>query len=183
MKNKTWENGFTLLEMMIVVAVLAIIAGIGAPLLLKALPGMNLKSAARDIFSVMMQAKSQALQRGVNVTLLFTPAGQSYILFLDNGAGGGTANDCIVNGTEPVIQTTTFLPNWVSFDPTNVNAGPTGVSFTRSALIFNSQGIPIDAITGSPTGGVVGLRAVNSKGVTTEQRSITVTLAGGIKMQ
>ena len=182
--KKTCSKGFSLVEMMVVVAILVIIAGIATPILLNDLPEMNLKSAARDIFSAMMRAKAEALRRGGYVTLLFNPGGNSYVLFYDNGDGGGIAHNGIIDGAEAVILTNTPLPKWVSFDPAAADTGGTGVSFLNNALIFSPQGIPVDTSGAAFAGGqTVGLRAVDRSGAVKQQRTITVSVAGGIKMQ
>ena len=59
----TNKKGFTLVEVMVVVAILGIIAAIGTTGVIRSLPTMRLKSAARDIFSASMQAKAEALQK------------------------------------------------------------------------------------------------------------------------
>ena len=191
MKNRIGQSGFTLVELMIVVAVLGILAAIGTTLLLNYLPNMRLKSASRDVFSILMQAKVEALRRGANVTVLFNPPLapyapadariplESYVMFLDNGAGGGVANDEIVNGTEIILQTATALPVRVTFDPA---ISGTGLSFAHNAVVFTPRGIPINAFNGGLGSGTIGLRTVDALGNTVRQRTITVSSAGRISM-
>lgn len=192
MKNKTEQRGFTLVELMIVISILGIIGAIGSTSLLNFLPTMRLKSAARDVFSTMMRAKVEAIRRGENVTIRFnppltpyTPADariplNSYLMFIDNGAGGGVANDEIINGTEPILVAATVLPDRVTFDP--AVAGD-GVSFFADAMVFSSRGIPVRAGGGFALGaGTVGLRSIDSLGNTMRQRTVVASTAGRINM-
>jgi prepilin-type N-terminal cleavage/methylation domain-containing protein len=187
MRNKTKQKGFTLVELMVVMVILAILGGIVMPELLNALPNMRLRSAARDIYSAMMQAKVEAIRRGENTTLLFDPVGNTYTMFIDNGDGaGGAANDEVINGTELVLVAATPLPNRVTFDPngvTDLGVAFANTTFANNAMVFTSRGIPASAANNPPSGlggGTVGLRATDSNGNTQRQRNITASTAGRI---
>jgi len=185
MQNKKCQFGFTLVEIIIVVAIVAIVAAIALPLLLNHLPNMRVTGAARDVYSIMMQAKGESLQRGENVTIFFDSPNNSYTMFLDNGAGGGVTGNIIRDGGEVTLVTTTFLPDKVSYDPTI--GGGDGVTLAGNALVFTPRGIPVSAL--SPPGsftlgfGTVGLRAVNSAGVTVRQQAVVMSSAGRLRIQ
>ena len=183
MRTKTGQQrGFTLVEMMIVVSILGILAAIGTSLLLNFLPNMRLRSATRDIYSLMMQAKTEAIRRGENVTLLCNAPGDSHIMFLDRqpppAAAAATDNNNVVDPGETVLLSTTVLPPRVTFDPAVVGADGVadGVNFTNNTAIFSMRGIPIGT-------GTIGLRATDSLGNTIRQRSIVVSIAGRINIQ
>ena len=61
--------GFTLVEAMVVVAVLAILAGLAAPALTGMVVSQQLKNAGFDLSSSLKLARSEALTRNVNVTI------------------------------------------------------------------------------------------------------------------
>lgn len=170
---------------MIVVAIIGILGGIATPLLLNYLPNMRLRSAARDIYSVMMQAKTEAIRRGENVTVLFTSPGGTYTMFLDRQSPPAaipppTDENEVVDVGETVLLTATPLPDRVTYDP--AIGGGDGVTFGNNALIFSLRGIPTPA-GGAFGGGTIGIRATDSLGNTIRQRSIAVSTAGRINMQ
>ncbi len=62
-------HGFTLAEAMIVVAILAILAGIAVPSLNQFMLGQRVKNASFDIFSSLVLARSEAITRNTAVTV------------------------------------------------------------------------------------------------------------------
>lgn len=62
-------RGFTLIEMIVVMALLAVITGIAAPGLAEFLAGQRVKAAAFDLTSDLLVARSEALKRGRAVTV------------------------------------------------------------------------------------------------------------------
>lgn len=75
------KNGFTLIELMIVICLIAIITGFAVPSLLRAIPGIALKSAANDLASDMRYARSLAVKNQETVRVSFNPAAGLYQIF------------------------------------------------------------------------------------------------------
>ena len=86
----------------------------------------------------------------------------SYQIFVDDGAGGGTAGNEAIDGTELVIATIT-MPNNVSLYFTN---------FTGNTAGFNSRGLPNSGL------GNVRLSNTNSRFY-----QISLSLAGNLRMR
>jgi type IV fimbrial biogenesis protein FimT len=81
-------TGFTIVEAMVVVAVLAILLGVGAPSMTRMGVNQRLKAAGHDIASSMSAARSEALTRNVDVTV--APIGGSWTNGWTITEAGGT---------------------------------------------------------------------------------------------
>lgn len=199
MRSKSGQKGFTLVELMVVVAVIAVLAVISMPDF-SWKSNMRLRGTARDIYGIMSTARMEAIKRHVNVTVHFctptdpdctpNPAGLGYYtMFLDDGTSipvaGGIAQDELPNGSEPVLVADTVLPENVFFSPnTPREAGGTeadGVTFgNNNTLVFSPRGLPINTFNTSFGPGRVGIRVTDANGTPLHDKMITVSSAGRV---
>ena len=73
MQNRTREIGFTLLELMIIVAILGILTALAAPSFTSLLERRKIIAAAEAIQSDLRWARGEAIKRNTDVTVSFTP--------------------------------------------------------------------------------------------------------------
>lgn len=173
------HKGLTLVELMIAVAIIAIVAAVLIPDYLNQQPFRQLNTTGRDIYAALQMAKVEAARRNANVVMEFIPGAPftSYRIFLDNGTGvGGVAGDRNLNGAEPILLLATNLPQGVMGTQTfAVNgAGNGAVGFTSRVLPtgIGTITLNIDA-DGNGVADLVGGQAT--------YRTITVTIAGGVR--
>ncbi|MFC1863125.1 Tfp pilus assembly protein FimT/FimU [Thermodesulfobacteriota bacterium] len=105
-------SGFTLIELVVVIAVIAILAGVGIPAFSKFLPNYQLKQAALDMFSNMQVTKVEAIKINNTRSITFDTTNKSYTKFdgieikladygkgVDYGGGDATKNATTSGGT------------------------------------------------------------------------------------
>jgi type IV fimbrial biogenesis protein FimT len=67
------ERGFTLIELMVAIAILAILLGVGIPSFANIIIATRVKNAGIDLHTSLMAARSAAITRNTTVTI--TPQG------------------------------------------------------------------------------------------------------------
>jgi prepilin-type N-terminal cleavage/methylation domain-containing protein len=83
------RRAFTLIEIMIVVAILGLVAAMGLPSIIKALQKEGMRKAISDVTDVCASARAKAIFSGVPVAVIFQP-GEKTFSCEGGGAGHGS---------------------------------------------------------------------------------------------
>ena len=124
-------NGFSLIELLVVVAIFAIAAAVAIPNLMSSRSGMNLRGSANNLRADLNMAKMLAVRENALVVVNFF--GDHYEVFVDNGAGGNTGN-WTCDADERKIRERN-LKSGVSIDLA-------GTTFLNNRTRFNERGLP-----------------------------------------
>jgi len=73
-------KGFTLIELMVVIAIISILAGMGTLVVVSTLPSYNLTRAARDMVSNFRKARSMAIKFNRDIVIEFNVDADSYTI-------------------------------------------------------------------------------------------------------
>jgi type IV fimbrial biogenesis protein FimT len=99
--KKTLNAGFTLIELMIVIAIIAIIAALAVPSYREMLERNRLKEAAESLASDMRFARTEAIKRSSDLRLTLVAASWCYGIDDGNTACDcGTPGDCAIKAVD-----------------------------------------------------------------------------------
>jgi prepilin-type N-terminal cleavage/methylation domain-containing protein len=150
--KKQSQSGFTLIELMVVIASIAVLAGVTAPNFINYLQEAGLKQAVYQISGDLHRTKSQAIRTRIVQTMNFSQVANNYVcsnplhtinladfwgsvVYTNNPDGGLDAfsptiafNTRGLSGLVPAVTTQVYLTNQV--------AGPLGIGNGR---IFRVQ--------------------------------------------
>jgi len=170
--------GFTLVELMIAIGIVAILTAIAVPDIINWLPNYRLKAAARDLYSAATKAKGAAVKRNLNCALTFNQVlggtTAAYIVYVDSDS------DCEYDFGETIITQIQAWPKQISLDLSK--GGGDGLTFTNNddgnpTISFRPIGIP----TGNGGGFANGTAFLtNTNGQT---RSVVINNVGNVKIK
>jgi prepilin-type N-terminal cleavage/methylation domain-containing protein len=105
------SGGFTLIEMMIVIAIVALVLSIGIPSMFSSMNKEGMRKATSDLLEACAAARAAAIISGRTAELVFRPGDKTFIV-----SGGGVSQETGQTGSQ--IEAPTFsgrLPDGVDF--------------------------------------------------------------------
>lgn len=156
MGKRIKQKGFTLVEVITVVAIIGILSAIAVPNFLSWLPNMRLKAAARDLYSNMQKIRMVAIKTNQSQAIVFDTANNKYIICSSPGVDGKwseLADNSIVQsydftqsksgigyGSGSIVGNNSVNVPPVAIPADNVSYLPDKVGSVNKVLMFNSRG-------------------------------------------
>lgn len=165
-------TGMTLLEVMVVAAIVSILVGISGAGIMGVLPSLRLNAAARDLRSDMQQAKVEAVKRSGFCSITFNQdiggTEWDYVVFVDSDESlEYDANKTIISRNDFDSYESGVAMDSVNF--ANNTSGCPAVAFTARGLTENHSG-------GFGAGTVT---LVNARG---DERDVVLSATGRIRI-
>lgn len=161
------SRGFTLIELMITVAILAILLGIGVPSFVDFIRNNRASTQANELATALNLARSEAVKRGLPVTLRSpaAPNWTEYCVYVGQNADFPGCND------SGVLSAITVSDDFL------VTSASTGITFGRlGEQLWPAPAMPAQfSITLAPKSGCTTGRP--------HQRNVTVALGGRVNVQ
>ena len=159
MSRRKGRNGYTLIEILIVVAIIGLILGIAIPNFTSMRRRMALRAAAGELRSLFHLVRMRAIARGVNTGVKFAMQdGAWHFATYEDGDRDGVRNDDIKSGVDPMVA----RPRIVFSQSQIVTIGLPGYSFkdpdgdtVKSAVTFNQTSLCSFSPIGEATPGTI----------------------------
>lgn len=156
MRGITPQEGFTLVELIVTIAVMAIIAMMAAPSMSNLLESKRLDTNQRDLISTLSEAKSQAVLGRQNVSVNLNSAASNTATSLNWQASFNIQLKKLKNANDPTIllDTTTLIFNangivsnitqdvLISICNTKINTQKNFILTKLGTLVFKAEETP-----------------------------------------
>ena len=127
------NNGFTLLELMVVICMLAVLGAVTTPNIISWLEGRRLSRASRNVLAAVQATRLRAVKERANAVVTFDTVNNTFEAFVDNGGGiPGNAGNNTRDAGETVFKSG-------SFSTVSITAAVFGAN---TFVVFTSRGFP-----------------------------------------
>lgn len=149
MGRRKRESGFTVIELIVTIAIMGILAGIAIPTFSVWLPNYRLRAAAMDLYSNLQLAKMQAIRTNGEYGVIFdTVAGTYKIVSGGPDRDYGTGDD-----VDEKVVTLADYGSGIAFGAGNTTTNWSG-DFIASSVTYSSNDVAFDARGGGELGTV-----------------------------
>ncbi|MCF8127285.1 MAG: prepilin-type N-terminal cleavage/methylation domain-containing protein [Deltaproteobacteria bacterium] len=124
------QKGFTLPEMLIVLAIMVVMTLIAAPAFINLLPDMRLNSSARQVYMAFARARQGAVTQNSDACVKFSSSNKTIKVWLDNGPGAARGNSAKDASEAYVFEGT--LDDGVSIS----------LFYPYDTFVYNARGLP-----------------------------------------
>ena len=128
------ESGFTLLELMVTIGIIAIMASIAIPNMMPWPAKHRMSGAAREIYSAMQYARFRAVKDKMPIAINFNAANDTFTVFTDEISNNGTQD-----AGETLLKTGT-MPADVDMFNAVFAGGNTFTGFDARGLLIQAGG-------------------------------------------
>lgn len=174
------ERGFTLIEVIVVVALIAILMSMAVPSLATFQRNSELRATASGFLAAVQSARAEAMKRGVDTYMVPVTNknddnngnnwANGWLIYADNDRSQSlTGNDVVIMQTGPIAVKTKVTSNATDASEFAGGAG----KFIR----FNGGGFPL-AMDGSFRGGAIEFTVIGS----TERRRVVLNAVGRTRL-
>ncbi len=128
-------RGFTLVELLVTLAIFSVLALLGYPALMSILEHQKMVGILHEAASTMRQARLTAVRRGVDVKVTAVYADRTLVAYRD------LDDDNVVDPTDETIATTVLPANVYFWGPADTApGGASATDFTAQTAKFTAQG-------------------------------------------
>jgi prepilin-type N-terminal cleavage/methylation domain-containing protein len=160
------QSGFSLVELLTVVAIIGLLAAIGVPGIINYMRFFQIRAGASQVASELQQARANAIKRNVNFGMVFfIRSATEYQIYAEDVPGQGTRQDFSASQTAGLAGPLRTLPQGIEF----------ATSGNARALRFDKMGMKCNVgASGCPA--VQGTLPGSGSYFSTSASDVTITL-------
>jgi prepilin-type N-terminal cleavage/methylation domain-containing protein len=187
-RRRSPRNGFSLVELVLSLAVLLVITTIAIPVILRSLQNYQLNSTASQVAGMLKFTKFDAIRQNTHVSFQIVQSGANWTVWSDSNGDG------VPDGAEPqmiITGTDTFLPASSVPSPapmiTALGAGGSAYTWTvlsgsNASIMYDQRGVVVSYAGGPVSSTVYALYLGNPNDPSSGYRAIITLPSGAVQV-